>query len=578
MLEKILLRNKKNSSWLKFSNPQHIFVCSDIAEIRETLRDIEVRVQRDKLYAAGYLTYEAAPAFDPAFKVNSENKLPLLCFGLFGDYEECSNLKNDRDIDLQELDWKLGTSEQTYKKNFTYIKKQIERGNTYQINYTLRNFTENLTDPYQFFLARASNAPYAAYIETKDHTIISASPELFFSLDGDKLESKPMKGTSMRGKTQQEDLDLRIELKQSEKNLAENIMITDMLRNDMGRISLPGSVEVSAICDVEQYPTVWQMTSTVRSKTEVNIEEIIAALFPCASVTGAPKISSMEIISKIEDTPREIYTGAIGFIAPNRQAQFSVPIRTVLLDKKTNEASYGTGGGIVWDSDFLAEFEECMAKAKVLTTTNTNSNFELFETMLWEPRKGIFLRDLHFSRLKNSATYFNFIYNFSRIETELEKYLNKYTSESRKIQIYLNKNGDIKLSSKKMTLINQQKDYTISFAEKAIDLNDVFYYHKTTRRDIYERAKSINRLSNDTLFWNDAGEITESKIANLIINIGNECYTPPVSSGLLGGTYRQMMLDKGLLKERVIHKSEISHLSEITLINSVRGRFRAKLI
>ena len=578
MLEKILLRNKKNSSWLKFSNPQHIFVCSDIAEIRETLREIEVRVQRDKLYAAGYLTYEAAPAFDPAFKVNSENKLPFLCFGLFGDYEECSNLKNDRDIDLQELDWKLGTSEKTYKKSFTYIKKQIELGNTYQINYTLRNFTENLTDPYQFFLARASNAPYAAYIETKDHTIISASPELFFSLDGDKLESKPMKGTSMRGKTQHEDVDLRIELRQSEKNLAENIMITDMLRNDMGRISLPGSVEVSAICDVEQYPTVWQMTSTVRSKTEVNIEEIIAALFPCASVTGAPKISSMEIISKIEDTPREIYTGAIGFIAPNRQAQFSVPIRTVLVDKKTNEASYGTGGGIVWDSDFLAEFEECKAKSKVLTTTNTNSNFELFETMLWEPRKGIFLRDLHFSRLKNSATYFNFIYNTEKIENEFEEYLKKYTSELRKIKIYLNKNGNIKLSSKEMTHLEQQNDYSISLAEKAIDLNDVFYYHKTTRRDIYEQAKSINQLSNDTLFWNDAGEITESKIANLVINIDNECYTPPISSGLLGGTYREMMLDKGLLKERVIHKSEISHLSEITLINSVRGRFRAKLI
>ena len=202
----------------------------------------------------------------------------------------------------------------------------------------------------------------------------------------------------MRGKTQQEDLNLRIELKQSEKNLAENIMITDMLRNDMGRISLPGSVEVSAICDVEQYPTVWQMTSTVRSKTEVNIEEIIAALFPCASVTGAPKISSMEIISKIEDTPREIYTGAIGFIAPNRQAQFSVPIRTVLVDKKTNEASYGTGGGIVWDSDFLAEFEECMAKAKVLTTTNINSSTSIGDD--YAAMKEALTR--HFSRLKKS--------------------------------------------------------------------------------------------------------------------------------------------------------------------------------
>ena len=232
----------------------------------------------------------------------------------------------------------------------------------------------------------------------------------------------------------------------------------------------------------------------------------------------------------------------------------------------------------MWDSDFLAEFEECKAKSKVLTTTNTNSNFELFETMLWEPRKGIFLRDLHFSRLKNSATYFNFIYNTEKIENEFEEYLKKYTSELRKIKIYLNKNGNIKLSSTNLANPVQQKDYSISFAEKAIDLNDVFYYHKTTRRDIYEQVKSINQLSNDTLFWNDAGEITESKIANLVINIDNECYTPPISSGLLGGTYRQMMLDKGLLKERVIHKSEISHLSEITLINSVRGRFRAKLI
>ena len=578
MLEKIILRNKKNSTWLKFSNPKHVFICSDASQVREVLKEIEVLVEQDKLYAAGYLTYEAAPAFDPAFKVNTENKIPLLCFGLFVDYEEFSDLNNDRYINPQELNWKLGISEKVYKKNFTYIKNQIELGNTYQINYTLRNYTENLIDPYAFFLARASNAPYAAFIETKDHTIISASPELFFSLDGDKLESKPMKGTSIRGKTHLEDSDLRNELKQSEKNLAENIMITDMLRNDMGRISIPGSVEVPAICDIEQYPTVWQMTSTVRSNTEANIEEIIAALFPCASVTGAPKISSMEIISKIEDTPREIYTGAIGFIAPNRRAQFSVPIRTVLVDKKTNKASYGTGGGVVWDSDFQAEFEECMAKSKMLTTTNTNSNFELFETMLWEPEKGIFLRDLHFSRLKNSAIYFDFIYNSSELEAEIERYVKKYPSESRKIKIYLNKNGNIKLSSKEMTHLEQQNDYSISLAEKAIDLNDVFYYHKTTRRDIYELAKSRNQHSNDTLFWNDAGEITETKIANLIINIANEWYTPPISSGLLGGTYRQMMLDKGLLKERVIHKSEISHLSEITLINSVRGRFIAKLI
>ena len=578
MLEKILLRNKKNASWLKFSDPNHLFVCSEVSEIKEVLEEIQERVQRDKLYAAGYLSYEAAPAFDPAFRVHDEHKIPLLCFGLFNDVEEFSNLENDKYINLEGLDWKLGTSEEIYKKNFLYIKKQIELGNTYQINYTLRNYTENLINPYEFFIARAANAPYAAFIETKNHTIISASPELFFSLDGEVLECKPMKGTSLRGKTYSEDAFLKTELKLSEKNLAENIMITDMLRNDMGRISSPGSVNVPVICDVEQYPTVWQMTSTVKSQTSASVAEIIAALFPCASVTGAPKIASMEIISEIEDTPREIYTGAIGFIAPDRQAQFSVPIRTVLMDNKTNKSSYGAGGGIVWDSDFLSEFHECMTKSKILTTTNANSNFELFETMLWEPKNGVFLSSFHFSRLRNSAVYFGFNWDSSKIEIELEEYLKGCNSEPMKIKLFLSSNGSIRISNSVLTSKEQKKNYSISLAKEPIDQQDVFYYHKTTKREIYEQAKPINPDSDDFLFWNEAGEITESKIANIIINIDGEWYTPPIISGLLGGTYRQMMIESQLLKERVIHKSEIINLTEITLINSVRGKFKAKLI
>jgi len=578
MLEKILLRNKKNASWLKFSDPSHLFVCSEVSQIKEVLEEIQERTQRDKLYAAGYLSYEAAPAFDSAFRVHDEHKIPLLCFGLFSDVEEFSNLENDEYINLQGLDWKLGTSKEAYEKNFLYIKNQIELGNSYQINYTLRNYTENLINPYGFFIARAANAPYAAFIETENHTIISASPELFFSLNEEELECKPMKGTSWRGKTYSEDMILKTELKQSEKNLAENIMITDMLRNDMGRISTPGSVKVPAICDVEQYPTVWQMTSTVKSQTSANIAEIIAALFPCASVTGAPKIASMEIISEIEDTPREIYTGAIGFIAPNRQAQFSVPIRTVLVDKKTNKASYGAGGGIVWDSDFLSEFHECRTKSKILTTTNANNNFELFETMLWEPQKGIFLSDFHFSRLINSAIYFEFNHVSLMIKIELEKYLEKCNKEPKKIKLFLNAKGDIRISSSDLSSTDQQKNYSISFAKEPIDQEDVFFYHKTTKREIYDQAKPMNPDSDDVLFWNKAGEITESRIANIIINIDGEWNTPPIISGLLGGTYRQMMMDKGLLKERVIHKSEIIDLPEITLINSVRGKFKAELI
>ena len=248
------------------------------------------------------------------------------------------------------------------------------------------------------------------------------------------------------------------------------------------------------------------------------------------------------------------------------------------MDNKTNKSSYGAGGGIVWDSDFLSEFHECMTKSKILTTTNANSNFELFETMLWEPKNGVFLSSFHFSRLRNSAVYFGFNWDSSKIEIELEECLKGCNSELMKIKLFLSSNGSIRISNSVLTSKEQKKNYSISLAKEPIDQQDVFYYHKTTKREIYEQAKPINPDSDDVLFWNEAGEITESKIANIIINIDGEWYTPPIISGLLGGTYRQMMIESQLLKERVIHKSEIINLTEITLINSVRGKFKAKLI
>ena len=577
MLEKILLRNKKNASWLKFSNPKHVYACTELSEVKKILREIQTQVEKDGLYAAGYLSYEAAPAFDPAFIVHKKPILPLLCFGVYEEVEELSSIADERPSYDDDLEWTLDTSKDCYEKNFLYIKQQIELGNTYQINYTLRNLTDGVTDPYDFFLSKATHAPFAAFIESQEHTIISASPELFFSLDGEFLESRPMKGTSSRGKTNFEDIALRRALKGSEKNLAENIMITDMLRNDMGRISEPGSVYVDAVCELEKYPTVWQMTSSVKSRTKANIIEILSALFPCASVTGAPKIASMEIISEIENTSRDIYTGAIGYIAPGRRAQFSVPIRTILVDNNSHKATYGTGGGIVWDSDSSTEFHECLTKSKMLTSRD-DDNFELFETILWEPEKGLHLIDYHFSRLQESATYFGFDVDILFIKRELMSYLKEYTAAAKVIKILVNKEGSLRILQSDLLPSHTAANYTISFAKKPIDKENIFYYHKTTKREIYELAEAEHPDSDDILFWNDKGEITETKIANVIFNIDDEWITPPQSSGLLGGTYRAMLLEKGLLKERIIHKSEILNASEITLINSVRGKFTAKLI
>ena len=240
-----------------------------------------------------------------------------------------------------------------------------------------------------------------------------------------------MKGTSKRGKNLHEDIVLMEELKNSEKDKAENIMITDMLRNDMGKISKIGSVKVLSEFDIEKYPTVWQMTSSIESQTSASIAEIFEALFPCASVTGAPKVSSMKIISEIEEQPREIYTGAIGYIAPNNEAQFSVPIRTILSDKKAYRSVYGTGSGIVWDSESQKEWDECQNKSAILSANS--QNFELFETMRWDSNKRIFLEKLHLDRLKDSAEFYNFKFHHEKINDKLQDYLKNLGSESEKI-------------------------------------------------------------------------------------------------------------------------------------------------
>ena len=577
MLEKIILRNKKNDSWRIFSSPKEVLYSNYLHEVKTILDKVESKINENNDIAVGFLTYESAPAFDPAYRVNKESKLPLICFGLFEGFKETQILDNSEIITNKIYNWKIETSPSEYKKNFDYIKNQIELGYTYQINYTLRSHSESIQNPYEFFLEKAKNSPFAAYIETDENIIISASPELFFSLENKRLFCKPMKGTSRRGKTFEEDLILMDALRASKKNKAENIMITDMLRNDMGRISEPGTVKVSSKYDIEKYSTVWQMTSSVESESTASITEIFQALYPCASVTGAPKIASMDIISRIEELPREIYTGAIGYIAPNREAEFSVPIRTVVSDKNKNCAVYGTGGGIVWDSVWESEWDECLTKSKVLSVKDS-SDFELFETMKWDTDSGVFLEEYHFNRLKDSASYFDFKFCEVRGKEIIDETIRNISNNLCVIRLFVNAKGGIRIETSEVPVFIKNQKYTVSLAKNPVQSENIFLYHKTTQREVYENVEGENSRSDDVILWNEEGNLTESTIANIILNIKGNWVTPSINCGLLRGVYRESMLENGLIEERKIHKSEIADLSEITLINSVRGEFKAKLI
>jgi para-aminobenzoate synthetase/4-amino-4-deoxychorismate lyase len=374
MLEKIIIRDPHSAQWLVFTDPLDVLVARQPADVLDVMLEVERRVNKHGVYAAGFLSYEAARGFDPAYVTHGNTQLPLVCFGLFSSVQRRDDLPGSGNHSDQPVGWTLTTPRGRYCEQLSSIKQQLELGNTYQINYTVRMRADNVIEPWGLFRRMSAGVPQAAYVECRNFAIASASPELFFNLDDERLLCRPMKGTAKRGATIAEDLALRQELHDSIKNRAENLMITDMVRNDLGRVASFGSVKVSNLFGLEEYPTVWQMTSTVAARTRASVVEIFQALFPCASVTGAPKVSSMAIIAELEDTPREIYTGAIGFLGPGRQARFSVAIRTALIDRYTNEAVYGVGGGIVWDSDPDEEFRECQYKARVLTEPATRGS------------------------------------------------------------------------------------------------------------------------------------------------------------------------------------------------------------
>jgi para-aminobenzoate synthetase/4-amino-4-deoxychorismate lyase len=574
MLERIVLRSGP-ARWLEFSGPVEVLVARRAADVIPVLEHAERRVREDGLHAAGYVSYEAAPGFDGACVTRAPGRLPLACFGIF---REPRPVSVSRAAALAPPGrWRMSVERDEYVAKIAAIKEQIAAGNTYQVNYTVRQLGTGITDPWQLFLATAIDAPYAAYVECADHVIVSASPELFFERDGEALVCRPMKGTVPRGLTPEQDRALGERLRASPKDRAENVMIADMVRNDLGRVAEPGSVRATALCELEKYRTVWQLTSTVRARSRASLAEVFRALFPCASVTGAPKISTMRLIAALEDSPREIYTGAIGCVAPGDRARFSVAIRTAWIERGSGTAVYGVGGGIVWDSDPLAEYQECLDKARILATGPAPGEFELLETLLWTGARSWFLLDLHLERLARSAEYFDFSFDRTRVRQALAALAAGLPAAPRRVRLRLARDGSVLLEA---TALAERGTRTrrVRLARNPVDRRDPFLYHKTTARSVYERALAEAGDCDDVLLWNAEGEVTESAVANVVVRLGGRLVTPPVECGLLAGTLRTSLLAEGRVRERRIRIEELGDAEELWLVNSVRGWMRAELI
>ncbi len=571
------------SEWWLFRDPVRIITAVSPQEVLPALTEMETAVNQQNLYAAGYLAYEASAAFD--LKTHSPTGMPLLWFGLYEGPLAVSRQPSAVSRESSVLspqssvlpDWQPAITQSAYNASISRIKEYIARGHTYQVNYTMPLRTQFQGDAYAYFLemTAAQQGQYGAYLDLGRHIICSASPELFFTLDGTTIQSKPMKGTVGRGRTLIEDRQNMAWLKHSEKNRAENVMIVDMIRNDLGRVSHVGSVHVPRLFDVERYATVLQMTSTVAAMTEASITELLMHMFPCASITGAPKVRTMEIINELEPHPRGIYTGSIGFIAPGRKAQFNVAIRTVVIDRETNEATYGVGGGIVWDSEAGDEYEECRVKALVLT--EKRPSFDLLDALLWEPEAGYFLLEHHMNRLLSSAEYFNVPIAPDQLETLLADFA-ATLQEPAKVRVVLQLDGMASIEAVPLAAGDKPEPVRVGLAKQPVDSSSIWLYHKTTRRQVYTDALASRSDCDDVILWNEHGELTEASSSNIVLELDGERVTPPISSGLLSGTFRESLLQNGRVSEHTLTVDDLKRCDKIYLINSVRKWKTAVLI
>ena len=534
------------------------------------------------LWAAGFVAYEAAPGLDPELSVHVRApddpfaELPLAWFALFERKEDLPPLEPGR------LDpsgsagspWRPSVDRATYDAAVERIGELIAAGHTYQVNHTIRLRAMIQGDERGFYrdLCLAQRGGYAAFLDLGRFRVLSASPELFFRIDGERITTRPMKGTAPRGRWPAEDEEIARRLVASSKERAENAMIVDLLRNDLGRICRTGSVEVERMVEAERFETVWQLTSTIEGdlRPEITLLDTFRALFPSGSVTGAPKVRTTRIIADLEDSARGPYCGAIGYLSPpgsgEPRANFNVAIRTVVLDTQTRTAEYGVGGGITHDSSASGEYEEIVAKARVLT--DVRPAFELFESLAHAPAEGFRHLNEHLERLAASARYFGFRFEPEEAAATLKQAVDEVTEPS-VVRLTLARDGA--LSTDVRDLPPAEDRVRVALDHEPVEPSDPWLFHKTTRRAPYERRRERRPDVDDVLLVNDRGEVTESTIANLAVRLKGVWVTPPIDAGLLPGTYRTVLLREGRLIERSVTVEELRGARELALVSTVRG-------
>jgi len=569
--------------------PVGVLEATRAGEVVAVLEAAEAAAGRG-LWVAGFVSYEAAPGLDPALSVRPRDPedafagLPLAWFAMFERAEE-TTLPLPRDDGVpaaQEGTWAPITPRERFESAVGRIHELIAAGDTYQVNHTMRLRSRVQGDPRGLYrdLCYAQRGAFSAYLDLGRYRVLSASPELFFERRGGAIVTRPMKGTAPRGRWSEEDRAAADRLLASAKERAENAMIVDLLRNDLGRISRPGSVTWADVFRVERYETVWQLTTTVSAELETGtgLADIFRGLFPSGSVTGAPKVRTMEIMGELEDSPRGVYCGTVGYLAPagsgQPDARFNVAIRTVTVDTATTTAEYGVGGGITWDSDARAEYDEVVAKSRVLTARRPD--FELLETMRFDPPEGVRHLDRHLDRLAASADFFGFRYDETEPREAVEKTVASASTSAARVRLSLRKDGTVRVAATPAP--SDPPSVRVAIDDVAQDPRDVFLFHKTSLRERYDEAKRRHPDADDVLLVNDRGEVTESTIANVAARIRGTWVTPPLDAGLLPGIGRAVALDEGRLIEGVLTIEDARTADELALISDARGWRSAVLV
>jgi para-aminobenzoate synthetase / 4-amino-4-deoxychorismate lyase len=567
-------RNEGASAARLYRDPIRIIEAQTREGLFQALDDVAA-AQAQGLHAAGYMSYDAGAAFEDRLSLSEGGETPLLWFGLFDRYDKIAPGDVAALLPFAAGAWAgaptPAVTRAEYGTALAKVKAYIEAGDIYQANLTFPCSVATAGHPLALYagLRARAGAGYGGVIWTGTDWLLSLSPELFFALKDGKITTKPMKGTATRDA--HDDARAIRELASDPKQRAENLMIVDLLRNDLSRIAQPGSVKVPELFHVETYPTVHQMTSTVTAavKDGLGVSDILRAIFPCGSITGAPKIRAMEIVAEVETGPRGAYTGSIGRIDANGDAAFNVAIRTLKLRGEGSRATLGLGSGIVADSDEEAEWDECLAKGKFVADPR---RFDLIETMRFDPEGGIALLDRHIARIKASADALGFAFDRHNARNELQAATFRI-AQPRRVRLMLSPSGQIAVE---INALHPMPDgpIEVSIVLRPVPREDFRLSHKTSDRAFYREALASAGTFEVALIDPD-GFLTEGSFTNLFVKRDGVLITPPLSRGLLPGVMRSELIDRAMAKEADLRAEDLA--GGFFIGNASRGLMAARL-